>query len=190
MEKNEKITYIKWNYTLYSLDTINWVLFSTRKLKKEDYPTDWHLDELFPWYSVILKMWNNIDELLDYIEEEHYTFEKWEKEFLFAEMEKAEKVGIDKIISWPFSYKINIKRDLEESKVDSYVKILWISKKEFIKKVVDWKKRWEESVIIKSSRKFWVKDFSRDDAIKALNWKKFWLEKRKEIQEQIWKKKY
>lgn len=133
-KKEEQLSFIY-------MDNIDWVLIWHKDIRKEKCPTDWHIDEIYPWYKTIRGPWGWINWILDFIETEYYHFNDWERDYLKNELKNSIKEKRDIIISW------------------------WINNED-----------------INNKQKLLVKDFDRNEAIKNLNWQKFWLEKRNEIQ--------
>jgi hypothetical protein len=176
----------KWHYVLYSLDTIKWVLLTTKVLHVNDYPTDWHIDEVFPWYSIILRGEETLDEMLDYITKEYYTFQPWERECYKEKIEFYLNQGIeDLIIDWPLDFLFHTDRVLDQSDIEYYSNRANLTKEEFLLKIEEWKKNKVEYVEFKTINRWWVKPFNRDKVIKSLNWELFWLKKLEYIQDCI-----
>ena len=190
MESIEKVTQYYSNHSVdleenigfIFLDTIHWLLLWHKYIWKDIYPTDWHIDEIYPWYKTFRwpQWW--LEGALDRIDKECYRFKDWEREWVKNEIKKSIKDKRDIIIDWPRLYRIWKDKHLTKADIEHYVSLISLSEKNFLDKVNASRTKWE--VYIDFSvwpEKLIVKDFSRDEALKALNWKKFWLEKIQEI---------
>lgn len=142
---------------------------------------DWYIDEIYPWYNTIYWEWS-INDFLDYAKQEYYNFWKWEREYYKKEMEKAKNENKEIIIKFPSWLRYYLNKP-DYINIYSYLEKIWKTKNELDYIINDAKKSWLEYIDIDFIENFWVKDFNRDEIIKSLNWKKFWLEKRKEIQD-------
>lgn len=175
----------KFHFALLWLDTIQWVLLTTKTLTKEQAKTDWHIDEVFPWYRVVIDLWETLDSILDYIVKEYYTFQPWEREQYKEKIESYLNQGIeDLILDWPLWWRyLRTDEILDEYDIKSYYKSTWLTKEELMIKMEEWRKKWLEKVLLKTLNKLSVEPFNRDEVIKSLNWELFWLKKLEYIQD-------
>lgn len=173
-------------YVLYWLDTIKWLLLSTKILPVNEFPTDWHYDEIFPWYRVQIRWEETLDEILDYIVKEYYTFQPWERECYKEKIESYFNQGIeDLIIDWPLDFLFPTDKVLDQSDIEYYSKRANLTKEEFLLRMEEWRKNKVEYVEFKTTNRWWVKPFNRDEVIKSLNGELFGLKKWEYIQNQL-----
>lgn len=88
------------SYSFLSLDTIDGLLFWHKYIGRDKCPTDWHVDEIYPWYKVWYWEGNTLDEFLGWIEKEFYIF--WnQREFLKNELQSSILEKRDIIVKFP-----------------------------------------------------------------------------------------
>lgn len=88
------------SYSLLSLDTIDGLLFWHKYIGRDKCPTDWHIDEIYPWYRVWYWEWRTLDEFIDWIEKEFYIF--WDqRRFLKNELQSSLNEKRDIVIRFP-----------------------------------------------------------------------------------------
>jgi len=99
-------------YWFLILDTVReGVVFWHKKISKETHPTDWHIDEIYPWFRSYSSYWagKGLNRLIDTFDKELYWLTSEEKEYLRKEMEKSIEDKRDIIIHFRNTNKLKIK---------------------------------------------------------------------------------
>lgn len=111
------------SYSLLSLDTIDGLLFGHRYIGRDKCPTDWHIDEIYPWYRVWYWEWNTLDEFIDWIEKEFFIF--WnQRNFLKKELQSSISDKRDIILKFPKYWDVHTNITVNDFDRDKVIKSL------------------------------------------------------------------